>query len=187
MLNATKSIFIAVILSFSSLALALDATSTIPDDAKKILNALEKDFKLENISPSSKKAIYDQFSFALEDGWYSWWIGNDDLDASKFKEHKVRVFDLIVTNKNRISNITFTYFPDANQIFYIRKQYVEGSSEAVLNIYNEYKEEDDTEIKHETNSYAFTKKKGYVDFDIFHVKGSEAMVGYIDAGVIDLK
>lgn len=187
MLKTFKLAIFTLMFSFSSMALALDEESTIPEQAKKILSSIEKEFSLKNITPATKKAIADQFTFALDGEWYSWWIGNDDLESSKFKDDKVRVYDLIVANSNRINNITFTYFPSANQIFYIRKQYVEASSRIVLDHYRQYKEEADTEIKHETKNFAFTKKKGYVDFDIFHITGDEAMIGYIDAGIIDVR
>lgn len=184
---AVKSVVITMILAFSSSAFALDAASTISEDAQKILRQMEEEFGLENISSSTKKAISDQFSFALDDEWYSWWIGNEDLSSSKFKNEKVRVYDLIVVNNNRVNNITFTYFPGAQQIFFIRKQYVEGSSSIILDLYNNYKKEEGTKVNNETNNYAFTQREGYVDFDIFHVKGDEGMAGYVDAGVIDIE
>lgn len=187
MLKQIKNVLTVTLILLSFNVFALDEASTISDDAKRILSSIEKEFKLSNLSSKTKKRLADQFSFALKDDWYSWWLGNEDLNNSKFKNDKVRIYDLIVANNNRINNITFTYFPEANQIFYLRKQYVEGSSSVVLENFKEHKAKEDTELKKETNNFGFTKTKGYLDFDIFHITGEQGMIAYIDGGVIDVQ
>jgi len=187
MLTTLKNAIATTLVLFSINVFALDEASTISEDTKKVISSIMKEFDLKEISPTTQKLFANQISFALKDGFYSWWLGNDDLDSSKFKDSKVRIYDLIVANKNRINNITFTYFPSANQVFYVRKQYVEGSSSVILKNFKDYKENKETELKHETNNYGFTKRKGYLDFDIFHVTGEEGMIAYIDGGLIDIK
>lgn len=182
-----SSLILAASVLFTNHLFALDDSSTISSDAKKILSSLKKEFKLGKLSPATQKLITDQFSFALKGNWYSYWLGNEDLKSSRFKTSKIRVYDLIIVNDNRVNNISFTYFNRANQIFYVRKQYVAGSSDNVLELFKEHKAEEDTEIKRETDTFAFTQTKGYIDFDIFHIKSSSGLAAYIDAGVIDIE
>ena len=96
------------------------------------------------------------------------------------------MFDLIIVSNKRVNNITLTYFHSANQIFYSRKQYIEGSSEVALDAFKEYKTKDDTIVLNETEHYAFMQRKGFLDFDIFHLKSPNGMAVYIDYGVIQL-
>jgi len=172
---------------FSLNAAALDDLSTISEDTKKILLSMEVEFGLKDLSISKKKIISEKFEFALKGHWYSYWIGNDDLQDSKLKDSKVRIYDLFVVDESRIYNISFTYFPEAKQIYVIQKQYIEGSSDALLKAFNEHKVKEKTIILKETDSYAFTRTEGYMDFDVFHSKAPNGLAAYIDASVIDLK
>ena len=100
MLNLKKTITLAAIALFSFNSYALDKESTISESAMKIISSIEKEFKLSGISSETKKQLDNQISFALQDDWYSWWIGNEDLTSSKFKKSKVRIYDLIVSTLN---------------------------------------------------------------------------------------
>jgi len=187
MLNIKKTVTLAAIVLFSFNSYAQDKSSTRSEDAMKIISSIKKDFKLKTLSSENKKQLGDVFSYFIEDEWYSWVIGNEDSSVSKFKKDKFRIYDLIIANKSRITNITFTYFPQANQIFWIRKQYVSDSSDKVLKAFKVYKKEKDTKVLKETSNYGFTMKKGYIDIDIFHVAGKEGLIAYIDAGIINVK
>ncbi len=177
-----------VILSLSMVnAYALDDASTISEGAKKILSSLEDEFGIKNLSSTTKKKISEQFDSTLKGKWYSYWIGNEDLESSKFKDSKVRIYDLFVVNNNGVSNINFIYFPEVKQIYYIRKQYFDGPSEVILELFKEHKSKENTKVSRETDIFAFTRTEGFLDFDIFHINTPNALLACINAGVIDVK
>ncbi|MCK5719545.1 MAG: hypothetical protein KAH84_06285 [Thiomargarita sp.] len=187
MLKIIQLLTIGICFSISNIVIALGEESTISEDEKKIFSQIEKEFKFDHISISTKKEIINQYSFALQKGWYSWWLGTDDLLSNNLENEKVKIYDLIIINDDRINNITFTYFPSVGQIFCVQKQYVEASSDTVLERFKEYKNKDDMEIKKETNNYAFIKRKEYVEFSLFHMKAPNGLISYIDAKIINIK
>ena len=182
-----KAILVILLLIFSHQTLALDELSSIPESHQKVLGWVIKDFGLKKASTSVRNEIYKTFKYALEqDGWYASWVGNDDLTSSKFKNDKVRVFDLIIPSNDRVNNITLIYFKDANQIFYTQKESIEGSSSLALEEFKKEKEKEENKVLNETNNYAFIQRKGYLDFDIFHLKSPNGLAAYFSYGTIDL-
>ena len=177
---------LAFFISFN--ANALDELSSIPKVHKKTLNTILKTFSLTDTSTQTKNDIYKKIKWALEqDNWQSYWVGNSDLSSSKFKKDRVQMYELIIVSDRSTNTIGFTYFPDANQIFYSSRQFIEGSSSEILDAYNEKKENETTKILKESDSFAFIQKKGYLNFSIYHVKSPNAAVAYIDYGLIDIK
>lgn len=181
-----KNILCILALIFSSQAYSIDPTATFTEDDLTIYKQLNEALKLGEVSAEVKKEIIDQYDYTLSSEWYSWWLGNEDLDGSKFADHKVRFYDLIVTNNERIYNITFTYFPEAKQIYYTRKEFVYANSDDVLESFEEAKTNEELEKKHEADKFAFFKMKGYLDFTIYHIDGKEGMISYMDGGLINL-
>lgn len=176
-----------LLLATSFYAYALDEISAIPESNQKVIASVTKELGISDTDKSVQRKIYAAIEFAFKDGWYSYWIGNGDLEKSKFKSDKVRIVDLIIPNSNRINNVTFTYFPAAQQIFYTQKQFVEGSSEAGMDAFRKAKTNSDLKKLNESDNYALFKKDGFVQFEIYHVKTPNAVIGYIDYGIIDVK
>jgi|SRR5690606_25478646 len=177
----------SLLLAASFSAHALDEISAIPDAHQKVLTTITNELGLKNIDKSVQREIYGAIQFALDDDWYSYWVGNSDLAKSKFQDDKVKIVDLIIPNNDRINSITFTYFPAARQIFYAQRQFVEGSSEVGMEAYRKAQANSEMKKLNEENNYAILKKDGYVQFEIYHVKGSNALASYIDYGIIDIK
>ena len=181
-----KVILITTII-FSGNLMALDELSSLPDSHKRLIESVIKEFKLESPSQPAKTKIYNVFKYALEqENWYSYWIGNNDLKSIKTKNDSLKIYDMIIITKERVHNITFTYFKDSNQIMYAQKQYVEGSSSSALSIFKEKKAKKDMKVLKESDNYAFIQREGYVDFDIYHLKSPNGLAAYIGYGVIDL-
>ncbi|CBL46561.1 Hypothetical protein HDN1F_29780 [gamma proteobacterium HdN1] len=182
-----KLLYVCVFLLFSLNAKALDKLSSIPEPNQKLLNSVVKELGLSNTNKEVKEKIYGIFDMSLEGQWYSYWVGNGDLEKSKFKGDKVRIVELIIPNNNRIYVFTLVNFPDANQIFYTRRQFVEGSSKLGLDMFEKAKENSKLKKIHEADNYGFFNEKGFVSFEIYHVKVPDSMVSYIDCGIVDTK
>lgn len=182
-----KTAVCTLLLVTSLSAHALDEISAIPENDQKILTVITEELGLKNVDKSVRRKIYDVIEYALKEGWYSYWVGNRDLEKSKFKDDKVRIIDLIIPNNNRINNITFTYFPAAQQIFYTQKQFVESSAEIGLDAFRKAKANPNLKKFNESDNYAFFQKNGFVQFEVYHVKAPNAAAAYIDYGLIDVK
>lgn len=176
-----------LLLTISLSAYALDEISAIPQSHQKVLSTITKELGIKDTDNSVQQKIYETINHALNENWYSYWVGNGDLEKSKFKDDKVRIVDLIIPNNSRINNITFTYFPAAQQIFYTQKEFVEGSSEIVMDAFRKAKANSELKNLKESDKYAFFKKDGFVKFDIYHVKAPNGGVAYISYGLIDVK
>lgn len=182
-----KKVIIFITFCFSRYALALEDLSTIPKTHQQVLSSIETELGLDKISGKTRADIYRVFSFALKNDWQSYWVGNSDMKNSKFKDANVRIYDFIVANNERIVNTTLTYFKDAGQIFYAQKDFMEGSAVAAFKQFQDYKDRQDTKVLKETPHFAFTKRVGYLDFDLFHIKEPNASAVYFDYGIIEVK
>ncbi|MDP2171948.1 MAG: hypothetical protein Q8J96_16180 [Rhodocyclaceae bacterium] len=176
-----------LLLATSLSAHALDEISAISESDQKLLSSITEELGIKNADRSVQRKIYGVVEYALKNGWYSYWVGNRDLEKSKFKDDKVRIVDLIIPNNDRINNITFTYFPVAQQIFYTQKQFVESSSDIGMDAFRKAKANSDLKKFKESDNYAFFQKNGFVEFEIYHVKSPNAAAAYINYGLIDVK
>ncbi|MFN4121645.1 hypothetical protein [Acidovorax sp.] len=134
-----------------------------------------------------KEKIYGAIEHALKEDWYSYWVGNGDLEKSKFNDNKFRVVDLIIPNNGRINNITLTYFPEAKQILVAQREFVEGESSTVLEEFRKSKNNPEFKRLTEKDNYGFFQRDGQVSFRIYHVKAQNGAVGYVNYGIIDVK
>lgn len=176
-----------VLMAFSFGALALDEVSALSEGRQKVLKSITEELGLGSADSGLQMKIHAALEHAFKEGWYSYWVGNRDLEQSRFKDDKVRIVDLMIPSDERVNNVTFTYFPAAKQILYTRKQFVEGASDVVMDAFRKAKENEALSKFNESDNYAFFQKKGYVDFEIYHVKIPNAAVVYIDYGIIDVK
>lgn len=177
---------VAITLAFPLSAWALDDESTIPEDHQKVLNVVMENLGIANASPKTKKSVYESFSFALKDGWHLYWMGNGDLDASKFKNSKVRIVDLLITNKSRFNTITLTYFPEAKQVYIVQKEFVETSSSNALEQFEKAKGDTNNKVIKETNNFGVTKVNESAEFAIYHLSSPNASITYVTYGLIDV-
>lgn len=182
-----KTAVCTLLFATSLSAHALDEISAISADDQKILSHITEGLGMKNIDNAIQRKIYNTIEHALKGKWHSYWVGNGDLEKSKFKNDKVRIVDLIIPSNDRINNITFTYFPSAQQIFYAQKQFIEGSSEVGMDAFRKAKANSELNKISESDNYAFFKKDGFVQFEIYHIKTPNSAVAYIDYGLIDVK
>lgn len=192
MLKAVKMHLLVVaaltLIGFSGAAGALDEASTITENGTKIVAMIEKEFSLQ-LSSKNKRQIYDQFSFALTAGWWTYWLGNSDFSmaSDQVKNSKNRVMDFLFVSGERVFNLTLHHFPEARQIIYYRKEIRVGSSTIALETFNKEKLKAENVIQKETDQYAVLQRKGFVDFDVFMLSPPNAVATYWDGGVLDLK
>lgn len=182
-----RSVVGTIFLFMSLNVLALDEVSSISESQQKVLRSITDELGLKSVDKIVQKKIHGTLEFVFKDGWYSYWIGNRDLEKSKFKDDKVRIIELIIPSNERVNIITYTYFPAANQIHYARRQFVEGASSVVMDVFRKSKDSTDLKKFYESDNFAFFQKSGYMDFEIYHVKAPNAGVVYIDYGIIDVK
>lgn len=133
------------------------------------------------------ETIHDQIAGYLTDDWSAHWTTNDTGDKSKIKDSKTRICDLNIYNNDRIIDITFVYFQKEKQIFVMTKEYVDVKSSTVLNRYNKAKKDKAYELQNETDNYAYFNKKGYMSFNVYHVKDPVGTIVYEDAYFLDVK
>lgn len=176
-----------VLLATSMNALSLDTVSSIPESHQKVVKQIKDGLGLKSTDKTIDKKIYGKLDHSLKDGWYSYWVGNRDLDKSNFKDDKVRVVDVIIPSNDRINNVTYIYFPSAGQIFYTQREYIEGSSSITLEAFQKAKENLDMKKLSEADNYAFFQKISTASFSIYHVKAPNGGVAYFDYGVIDVR
>ena len=180
---AVFSLFMAISLGAS----ALDESSSMPQVHRQVVKTITDELGLSEMDGVVQGKIYATLEYALVDGWFSYWIGNRDLDKARFKDEKVRIIDLIISNNNRVSNISYTYFPAAGQIFFSRKQFVEGSASAAVSMFQKSKTSSEMKKLNETDNYGFMKRDGFLSFEVYHVRAPNGAVTYVDYGLIDLK
>jgi hypothetical protein len=185
--NMGRSALFGFLFVTSMGAFALDEVSSIPESHQKLVQQIKEELGLKSPDKAIDKKIYGQLDHALKDGWYAYWVGNRDLDKSKFKDDKVRIVDVIVPSNDRVNNITYTHFPSAGQIFCTQRQFVEGSSATVLEAFRKAKGNSEMKKFNETDNYAFFQKAGFAEFEIYHVKAPNGAAVYFDYAVIDVK
>lgn len=57
-----------------------------------------------------------------------------------------------MANSERLHNVTFTYFADAKQIDYTRKEFVYTNPDEIL---EEAKKDEEQDLKHKADKFAF--------------------------------
>ncbi len=182
-----RKLLTVIALALPLSAFALDEVSALPEAHTKLIKSVTDELGIKDPSVETKKKIYGTFDHALKEGWYSYWVGNSDIKASKFKDDTVRIFEFMIVNDNRFNVITMTYFPRAGQIFVARRQFVEGASSVAMDAFKKKKQDAAFKLLNETNNYAFFQESGYVSFEVYHVSGSNAAVSYVDYYIIDVK
>jgi hypothetical protein len=182
-----RSAFCWVLLLASASTLALDTISPIPESHQTVVKQIKDELGLKTSDKTIDQKIYEKLNYALKEGWYSYWVGNRDLNKSNFKDEKVRVVDVVIPNNDRINNVTYIYFPSAGQIFCTQREFVEGSSSVTLEAFRKAKEAPDMKKLHEAENFALFKKTSVASLVAYHVKAPNGAVAYIDYSVIDVR
>jgi hypothetical protein len=181
-----KQLFLSLVLLFPFSAMALDEINALSADKLGVLNKVIDGLGIKNPSSAVKQKILDQFEHGFKDDWHAYWVDSTSLNAAKFKNDKVKLLELTLTNKDRVNVISFTYFPAVGQVFVASKEIVELSSAATVDLVKKKKSEVEFEVSNEKDNYAVLKKKGSADYKIYHVDAPNGLVVHTGYGVIDL-
>lgn len=182
-----KKVFLIFLLISMNL-FALSSVSSLPENNKKLINNIIADLGIsKNTKTDIESEINKEIENFLEKGWSVHWNVNDTLSKSKLVHANVKHVDLMIYNNNRVTNVLFLYFEDEKQLLITTKQYVEGKSDTVLKIYNEYKTKKDYSVENEEDNYAYFKEKGYASYVTFHISKPAGMIVYEKSYIIDIK
>jgi len=173
-----KKIFLALTFVLFSQLQALDVSSAIPSDHKKLLNKILSDLHFDNADSTSRMALYGELKPFLKDGWYSHWISNRTGSDSKVTNASTMFSDIMLYNNDRVTNVTFIYFKKFNQVFVGVKEFVETSDTLALERFRKNKKDAKFEKLNETDNYAVFNEKGYMGYETAHIKGANAMMVY---------
>lgn len=164
----------------------LDATSALPENQKKLVSRIVEVLELP-VTRKNKKIIFNRLDGFLTPGWSAHWTKNSTGEASKITKSKTQICDVTVYNNNRVVNCTFVHFKKEKQLFVTVKQYVATESSTALELYNEKKSDSKYTVENETDNYAYFNKKGYMDYETYHIKSPVGMVVYESSYFLDVQ
>ena len=176
--------FILSILLISQIS-ALDSISALPKEQREVVQTITDTLKLPP-SEKIKNMIYDKLSYYFETDWYAHWITNRSGTDSKIENSNTQICDVSITNDNRVANITFIYFKKERQLFISVKQYVEGKSKAILELYSKRKKDSKYKLLGEDEHFACFNQKGYMTYETYHVKAPVGMIVYEDSYILNI-
>lgn len=177
--------YILILCLFALNLFSLDAISSIPKNEKEVLNSIVEKLKLPS-DTKTKELVYDKISSYFTDGWSAHWTTNSTAANSKIESSKTQICDVSIYNNNRVANCTFVYFQKEKQLFITVKQYVEGESSKVLELYNERKNDKEYTLENETNNYAYFNQKGYMTYETYHIESPAGMIVYESSFLLDI-
>jgi len=181
-----KKIFLAFMFVVFSQLHALDAVSAIPSDHRTLLDKVLVDLHLENADDASRNAIYGELKPFLKDGWYSHWISNRTGSDSKVENAPTIFTDIMLYNNQRVTNVTFIYFKNYNQVFVGVKEFLPTSDTLALKRFRKNKTDAKLEKLNETDNYAVFNEKGFMGYETAHIKGANAMMVYETSNYINV-
>lgn len=164
---------------------ALDSMSSIPEEQKKLVSRIVDVLELPK-NKATKTMIFDKIDGFLGEGWSAHWTSNTTGEDSKIKNSKTQICDISIYNNNRIVNCTFVHFKKQKQIFVTVKEYISAKSATVLKRYNEKKLDSKYTVENETDNYAYFNKKGYMEYETYHIKSPVGMVVYESSYFLDV-
>ena len=133
-----------------------------------------------------KNIIYEKLSYYFETDWYAHWITNSSSATSKIKNNNTQICDISIVNDNRVANLTFIYFKKEKQLFISVKQYVEGKSKAIFQLYGKRKKDGKYTLLSENDHFACFIQKSYLAYKTYHVKAPVGMIVYEDSFLLNL-
>lgn len=165
---------------------ALDAVSAIPEDQKRVVDRVVEVLGLP-ANKEMKKVVFNKLGDFLIKNWSAHWTTNATGADSKIKKSQTQICDVIIYNDNRVVNCTFVYFKKEKQLFITVKEYIEGESSLVLELYNKRKKDSKYSIENETDNYAYFQQKGYMNYETYHIKSPVGMVVYESSYILDVQ
>ncbi len=110
---------------------------------------------------------------------------NTSIQGSKSDKSPVTFLEYVLSYKERTVFISLINHSKQKQITYTIKEVVPISSKRVLELYGEVSKDKKHETLYDTDSYSLFKKKGYIDYTLYHITGDQGIVSYTYAGIIN--
>ncbi|CAH0532823.1 hypothetical protein VST7929_00670 [Vibrio stylophorae] len=184
-----KNLLILIMMFLSSTAHAVSEYSAVDDSIKNLINGTVKHLKVPD-REKVKINIYNAVESIFDDAgkWNGYWLGYNELSASKIKETDVRYMEYIInTENNGFFFVSFLYDTNAKQILISQKQIRYGSSSGAFEVFHKRKSNTDTyKVIHEKNNFALLQQKGNVTFSAFNLFGEYGGVVFFNQVIIDL-
>jgi hypothetical protein len=178
---------VASLLSFNTFA--IDASSGMSESINNVINSVEKELKVK-FTISQRKEFYDRYLKPYTEGknWNSYYVDTDDMTISKFKDSKVRFYDLTLNNPSRNVFTTFIYYPSAKQIVSMSREIIATSATVAIEAFTGFKaSKKDKYISHyDKKNYAMLQKDGYTAFKIFHIPNENSALTHLDYNIFSL-
>ncbi|PWI32051.1 hypothetical protein DI392_17895 [Vibrio albus] len=184
-----RKIITFLLVVFSCNALALGGYESLSDTQKKVIGKVTDQLGIKDTDNAVKKKIFDSIEFAFNSDWNSYWLGLNELSASKYKDEQEKGFVELSfsTSKEGTLFFTFIYKPEVNQIILSKKQVRYSSKSVVLGTFEERKaDKEHYKIIYEKDNYALLQTKGKVDYEYYHVGTDAGLVVYEMQSTIDL-
>jgi len=182
-------VLIIFIIGFKTSLFALGGFSSLSTPEQKTINIIVKQLGISNPSNEVKYKIYKSISFAFNSSWSNYWLGLNELSASKYEKGKEKgLIDYVFNNKdNGTLFFTFVYKPEVNQVVVFKRQIRHGEKSVILDLFEKRKSDTEVfEIRHDKDNYAMLQKKGIVSYQLYHVGASTASLTYYSQSIIDL-
>ncbi|WP_462158279.1 hypothetical protein [Pseudoalteromonas sp. GB56] len=182
-----KALLLALCI-FNFQALALGGFDSLSSSEQQFINSVMDELGLKDSDSSAKMKVYDSISYVFEGSWDSYWLGLNELSASKYKDGLEKgLIEMSINNSNHGTIfLTFVYKPETKQIIIFNKQIRHGSKKTLLNEFEKRKADDKYKKQHEKDNYALLQEQGQVDFEYFHVTGDTGSLVYSSQLYIDL-
>lgn len=181
-----KKIFFSLIVLSISLfgfnefdGIALDKKDT----TVRIMNALGLP---KELSSNKKMEFYNKLEPFLINDWSLHWTTNKSVLGTKTLDSSTRVIDIIIYNNERITNITFVYFKNQNEIFVSTKEFIEEKSQNVISLYSKTASDNNYTKGSEGDNYAYFSQKGFLAYNGYHLRTPIGMLLYKKVNIIDL-
>ena len=189
-MKAVLKLFVGVViaLSINTNAIALGGFSSLSSAQQKIVNGIVSQLGIKSPDDKIKMRIYDEISYAFESNWNSYWLGLNELEASKYKEEKEKgVVEYVFNNEsNGTLFFTFVYKPDVDQVIIFKRQIRHAGKSTILKLYEERKDDKKFKVIHETDSYGMLQEKGKVRYQVYHVGTATSSLVYYQQAVVNV-
>ncbi|WP_436323027.1 hypothetical protein ACSEYT_01905 [Vibrio cidicii] len=178
-----------VLMIFSFNSYSLGGYGSLTDVQQKTLESIVKQLGISDNDNKVKEKIYNRIDYVFKSQWNSYWIGLNELSASKYTDGLDKGYVDISFNSANEGTLyfTFVYKPEAKQIILSSKQVRHTTRQRALEVYEERKAKtEEYKLVYESDNYALLQEKGKVSFEYYHVDSNTASLVYSMQHSIDL-
>lgn len=182
-----RKFLLFILVFYSGYAFSLGGFGTYSEATQNVLKTVVTELDIVDRDNSIKEEIYNSIDYVFSDDYYSYWLGYNDLSASRYDGKKGFVQFMVPTNNNGIYLVTFAKRSDVDQIIITTSQIRHGSKEGALQVYEDNKADSEGyKLLVENDSFAMFQESGKVSFDIIDVDGRTGSAVYTQQTYVDL-